>query len=82
MRRLRENMVKVTLPGSRWTYHHDGINIACNKFPAWIDLFIEVKVIHRVKVYYIRPGVRDNPEGSAIVDAFQGRVRGKYIARL
>ena len=36
------------------------MGIASNKFPGRIDQFTKVKVIHIVKVHYMRLGVRDD----------------------
>ncbi len=38
--------------------HQTGI--ACGKFPAGLDQFTEVKVIHNGTVHYRRPKVRDD----------------------
>ena len=65
-------------------YVPDGrhLGIACNKSPAGIDQFTEVKVIHNVTTQYIRPHVRDNYLGTTTVDKFQGQVRRTYFANL
>ena len=120
-----ENLVKGTLPGGGWTYHHNGINlqlhkifrqsgmcsdiemedyflrrlketainpeqyvpllsrnlkgyvpdgqhtrIACGKYPAGVNKFTEVKVIHSGAVQYRRPKVRDYQQGAAAVNTF------------
>jgi hypothetical protein len=120
-----ENLVKATLPGGGWTYHHNGINlhlhrifrqlgmtsdvevkdyfliklremainpvetvpllsknlrgyvpyghqtgIANSKYPAGVNQFTEIKVIHSGTVQYSKTDVRDNPQGSAAVDIF------------
>jgi hypothetical protein len=132
-----ENLVKATLPGGGWTYHHNGINlqlhrifgqsgmtsdmevedyflkklremainpvenvlllsknlrgyvpyghqtgIANSKYPTGVNQFTEIKVIHSGTVQYNKTDVRDNPQGSAAVDNFQGKVRGTYIINL
>ncbi len=60
--------------------HQTGI--ACGKYPAGIDQFTEVKVIHSGTVQYSRTDVRDKSSGSAAVNKFQGQVRDTYIANL
>jgi hypothetical protein len=132
-----ENLVKATLPGGGWMYHHDGINqqlhkifrqsgmvsdmevedfflrklretainpalsvpllsknlkgyvpdghqtgVACGKYPAGVNQFTEVKVIHSGSVQYRRMEVRDDQQGAAAVNAFQKQVRGTYITNL
>jgi hypothetical protein len=39
-----ENLVKTTLPGSGWTYHHDGINIHINKIARHEDMSIDTEI--------------------------------------
>ncbi len=41
-----------------------------------------MKVIHNGAVQYNRTDVRDNPEGAASANKFQGQVRGNYIINL
>jgi hypothetical protein len=60
--------------------HQTGI--ANGKYPAGVNQFTEIKVIHRGTVQYNRTNVRDDPQGSAAVDKFQGKVRGTYITNL
>jgi hypothetical protein len=60
--------------------HQTGI--ANSKYPAGVNHFTEIKVIHSGTVQYSRTDVRDNPQGSAAVDNFQGKVRGTYIINL
>ena len=55
---------------------------ACGKYPAGVDQFTEIKVIHSGAVQYRRPEVRDDQHGAAAVDAFQRHVKGIYIANL
>ena len=51
------------VPGGRRT------GIASSKRPAGVDQFTEVNmVIHNEAVHYMRPGIRDNPRGSAAVN--------------
>jgi hypothetical protein len=63
------------------TYGHQS-GIANNKYPAGVNHFTEIKVIHSGTVQYSRTYVRDNPQGSAALDNFQGKVRGTYIVNL
>ena len=65
-------------------YVPDGrqLGIACNKFPSGIYQFMEVKVIHNSIVHYMRPDVRDNQQGSAVVNKLQGWVRRSYLVNL
>ena len=58
------------------------MGIACNKFLGGIDQFTDVKVIHNGTIQYKRPDVRDDQQGSAAVDKFQGQVRRKYLVNL
>ena len=60
--------------------HQTGI--ANGKYPAGINQFTEVKVIHSGTVQYNRKEVRDDPQGSAAVNKFQGQVRQTYITNL
>ncbi len=48
--------------------HQTGI--ACGKYPAGVDQFTEVKVIHSGTVQYMRQEVRDNQQGASAVNAF------------
>ncbi len=48
--------------------HQTGI--ACGKYPAGVNQFTEVKVIHSGTVQYRRPESRDNQHGAAAVNAF------------
>jgi hypothetical protein len=65
-------------------YVPDGrlLGIANNKFLGGIDQFTEVKVVHNGTIHYIRPGVRDEQQGSTQVNKFQGQVRKSYLANL
>ena len=65
-------------------YVLDGLQlgISSQKFPAGIDQLTEVKVIHNGTVRYKRPDVKDNQQGSAAIDRFQGQVRRTYLANL
>ncbi len=47
-----------------------------------VNQFTEVKVIHNGTIQYSRTDVRDDPEGSAAVNKFQGKVKGTYITNL
>jgi len=58
------------------------LGIASNKFPAGIDQFAEVEIIHNGTIQCRRPNVRDKPQGSAAVDKFQGQDRRTYLANL
>jgi hypothetical protein len=60
--------------------HQTGI--PCGKYPAGVNQFSEVKVIHSGAVQYRRPKVRDDQQGVAAVNAFQLQVRGTYINNL
>jgi hypothetical protein len=60
--------------------HQTGI--ACGKYPAGVNQFTEVKVIHSGAVQYRRPEVRDGQQGAAAVNKFQKQVRGVYIANM
>ncbi len=53
-------------------YVPDGhqIGIACGKYPAGVNQFTEVEVIHIGAVQYRRHAVRDDPQGAAAVNAF------------
>ena len=73
---LLSRSLKEYVPDGRQT------GIANGKYPAGIDQFTEVKAIHSGTVQYDMPDVRDNPQGSATVNKFQGKVRGTYIAKL
>ena len=44
--------------------------IACGKYPAGVDQYTEVKIIHSGTIQYNRPDVRNNPRGSAAVNKF------------
>ena len=55
------------------------IRMACGKYPAGVNQFTEVIVIHSGAVQYRRPKVRDDQQGAAAVNAFQRQVRGTYI---
>ena len=56
--------------------------IACGKYPAGVNQFTEVKVIHSGTMQYRRPDVRDDQQGAAAVNAFQRQVRGTYITNM
>ncbi len=60
--------------------HHTGI--ACGKYPAGVDQFTKVKVIHNGAVQYKRLDVKDDQHGAAAVNKFQTQVRGTYIANM
>jgi hypothetical protein len=60
--------------------HQTGI--ASGKYPAGVNQFTEVKVIHSGIVQYNKADIRDDPQGSAAVNKFQGRVKGTYITNL
>jgi hypothetical protein len=51
-------------------YAPDGrqLGIASNKFPCEIDQFTEVKVIHNGTMHYTHPSVRDEQQGSVVVN--------------
>jgi hypothetical protein len=89
MRRLQESAIipdnSVPLLSKHLRgYVPDGrqTGIACGKYPAGVDQYTEVKVIHSGTIQYDRPDVRNNPGGSAAVNKFQGQVRGTYLANL
>ena len=44
--------------------------IACGKYPAGVNRFPKVKVIHSGAVQYRRREVRDNQQRAAVVNAF------------
>jgi hypothetical protein len=56
--------------------------IACGKYPARVDQYTEIKIIHSVTVKYNRPDVKNNPGGSTAVNKFQGQVRRTYLFNL
>jgi hypothetical protein len=58
--------------------HHTWM--ACGKYPAGVNQFTEVKVIHSGEVQYKRLEVRDDPHGATAVNTFQRHVRGTYIS--
>ncbi len=77
LRKLRETAINpvVTVPFLSKTlkeYVPDGhqTGIACGKFPAGVNQFTEVKVIHSGTVQYRIPDVRDDQQGAAAVNAF------------
>ena len=89
MRKVREMAINPVqteplLSRNRKGYVPDGrqTGIANGKYPAEINQFTEVKVIHSGTVQYNRIDVRDDPQGSAAANKFQGRVRGTYITNL
>jgi hypothetical protein len=65
-------------------YVPDGrqMGIACGKYPAGVDQYTEVKIIHNGTIQYKRSDVKNNPVGSAAVNKFQGHVRGAYLINL
>jgi hypothetical protein len=72
---LRRNLREYVLDGHQ-------TRIANGKYPAGVNKFTEVKIIHSGTVQYNRTNFRDDPQGSAAVDKFQGRVRGTYLTNL
>jgi hypothetical protein len=89
LRKVREMAINLaeTLPllsKNLRGYVPDGhqTGIANRKYPAEVNQFTEIKVIHSGTVQYSRTGVRDNPQGSAAVDNLHGKVRGTYIVNL
>jgi hypothetical protein len=58
------------------------LGIACNKSPDGIDQFTEVKVIHIGTVQNTRLDERDDENGSAAVNKFQGQARKSYLVNL
>jgi hypothetical protein len=56
--------------------------ITNGKYPTGIDQLTEVKVIHSGTVQYGMPDVRDDPQESAAIYKFQGKVKATYIAKL
>jgi hypothetical protein len=56
--------------------------IACGKYPAGVNPFIEVKVIHTGTIQYRGPEVRDGQQGASAINAFQRQVKGTYIANM
>jgi hypothetical protein len=60
--------------------HQTGM--ACGMYPAGVNQFTEVKVIHNGKVEYRRHDVIDDQQGAAAVNAFQRQVRGTYITNI
>ena len=56
--------------------------IADGKYPAGVNQFTEVKVIHSGAVHHRRPEVRDDQQGASAVNTFQRQVRGTYIATM
>jgi len=68
LRKLRETAINPAqyvplLSKNRKGYVPDGhrTGMACGKYPAWVNQFTEVKVIHSGAVQYKRPEVRDDP---------------------
>ena len=67
LRKLRETAINPTqyvplLSRNLKGYVPDGhkIGIACGKYPAGVNQFTEVKVIHSGTLQYMRPEVRDD----------------------
>ena len=56
--------------------------IACGKYPAGVNQFTEVKVIHNGAVHYRRPEVKDDQQEAVAVNSFQRQVRGTYVANI
>jgi len=58
------------------------LGIAYNKFASGIGHFTEAKVIHNGTIQYRRPDMRDDQQGSAAVNKFQGHVRRTYLVNM
>ena len=89
LRKLRETAINPTqsvllLSRNLKGYVPDGhqTGIACGKYPAGVNQFTQVKVIHSGSVQYRRPEFRDDQQGAATVNAFQRQVTRAYIANL
>jgi hypothetical protein len=89
MRRLQESAISPDNSVPLLSKHLKGyvpdgrqMGIANGKYPAGVDQYTEVKIIHSGTVQYSRPEVRDNPGGSAAVNKYQGQVRRMYITNL
>jgi hypothetical protein len=74
--RLLGSNLKGNVPDGRQT------EIANGKYHAGANQFTEIKVIHSETVQYNMTNVKDDPQGSAAVDKFQGKVKGAYITNL
>jgi hypothetical protein len=61
---LLSNHRKGCVPDGRQT------GIACGKYPAGVDEFTEVKIIHNGTIQYNKPDVKNNPGGTAAVNKF------------
>jgi len=89
LRKLRETAINPALSMPLLSrnlkgYVPDGhqTGIACGKYPAGVNQFTEVKVIHSGTMQYRSPDVRDDQQGAAAVNVFQKQVRGTYITNL
>ena len=89
LRKLRETAINPTLyvpllSRNLKGYVQDGhqAGIACGKFPAGVNQFTEVKVIHSGTVQYMRLDVRHDQQAAATVNAFQRQVRVTYITNM
>ena len=46
--------------------------ISCGKYPAGVNQYTEIKIIHSGTVHYNRPDIKNNPGGLAAIYKFQG----------
>ena len=83
LRKLRETAINPAvyvplLSRNLKEYVPDGhqTGIACGKYPAGVNQFTEVKVIHSGKVQYRRPDVRDDQQALVTRISASGSLEG------
>jgi hypothetical protein len=89
LRKLREAAINpaqfVPLPSKHlkgYVPDRHQTGIANGKYSAGVNQFTEVKVIHSGAVQYKRPEFKDDQQGAAKVNKFQGQIRGGYISNM